>query len=77
MQESDVMANQRPSLPARWAFIVQLHAETRVEQGSFKGRVEHLVSHRAMHFESLEELLAFIVQMVTQSPHSKRDAQGQ
>jgi hypothetical protein len=40
--------------------------ETRVEQGFFKGRVEHLVSHRATHFESLEELLAFIVQMMTQ-----------
>jgi hypothetical protein len=65
------MANQRPSLPARWAFVVQLHAETQVEQGFFKGRVEHLVSHRAAHFESLEELLAFIVQMVTQSPPSK------
>jgi hypothetical protein len=39
--------------------------------------VEHLVSHRAVHFESLEELLAFIVQTVTQPPHDKRDAQGQ
>jgi hypothetical protein len=35
------------------------------------------VSHRAVHFESLEELLAFIVQMVTQPPHGKRGAQGQ
>jgi hypothetical protein len=76
-QESDVMASQRPSLPARRAFIVQLHTEAQVEQGAFKGRVEHLVSHRAVHFESLEELLAFIVQTVTQPPPGTRDTQGQ
>jgi hypothetical protein len=71
MQGSDVMANQRPSLPARWAFVIQLHAETQVEQGCFKGRVEHLLSHRATHFESLEELLAFVVQMMTQPSPSE------
>jgi hypothetical protein len=65
-----MMANQRPSLPAWWAFVVQLHAETQVEQSFFKGRVEHLMSHRATHFESIEELRTFIVQMVTQSAHS-------
>jgi hypothetical protein len=56
---------------------VQLHAEAQVEQGSFTGRVEHLVSHRAVRFASLEELLAFIVQTVTQPPHGPCDAQGQ
>ena len=29
-----------------------------------KNQVEHLVSHQAEHFESLEELVAFLVQMV-------------
>jgi hypothetical protein len=59
------MADERPSLPARRAFVVQLYAEAQVEQGHFRGRVEHLVSHQAAHFESLEDLLAFIVGMVT------------
>jgi len=52
-------------LPANRAFVVQLHAEAQVEQGEFKGRVEHIVSMRATHFHSLEELVTFIVQKVT------------
>ena len=31
-----------------------------MEQGRFAGRVEHVVSGQATHFQSLEELLAFI-----------------
>ena len=52
-------------MPANRAFVVQLHAEAQVEQGEFKGRVEHIVSMRATHFHSLEELVTFIVQKVT------------
>jgi hypothetical protein len=52
-------------LPANRAFVVQLHVEAKVEQGEFRGRVEHIVSMRATHFHSLEELVAFIVQTVT------------
>jgi len=58
------MAKNQPSLPARRAFVVQVHAEAQVERGHFKGRVEHVVSHQAAHFESLEELVAFITQVV-------------
>jgi hypothetical protein len=58
------MAKNQPSLPARRAFVVQVHAEAQVEQGHFKGRVEHVVSRQAAHFESLEELVAFITQLV-------------
>jgi hypothetical protein len=36
-----------------------------MEQGEFKGRVEHVVSMRATHFDSLEELATFMVQKVT------------
>jgi hypothetical protein len=59
------MKSNQPSLPAKRAFVVQLHAEAQVEQGKFKGRVEHVVSMRARHFHSLEELVAFMVQVVT------------
>ena len=62
------MARKRPSSPARRAFVVQLHAEAQVERGHFKGQVEHLVSHQTARFESLEELLAFMVRMATTSP---------
>jgi hypothetical protein len=58
------MTKNQPSLPARKAFVVQLHADAQVAQGHFKGRVEHIVSHQATHFESLEELVAFMVRLV-------------
>ena len=58
------MAKNQPSLPARRAFVVQIHAEAQLEQGHFKGRVEHVVSRQAAHFESLEELVAFITRLV-------------
>jgi len=58
------MAKNQPSLPARRAFVVQVHAEAQVERGHFKGRVEHVVSHQAAHFESLEELVTFITRVV-------------
>jgi hypothetical protein len=51
------MDKNQPSLPASRAFVVQVHVDARVEQGHFSGRVEHLVSHQATHFESLEELV--------------------
>ena len=50
---------QTPLSPHR-AFVVQFRVETDVERGRFVGRVEHVVSGQATHFQSLEELLAFI-----------------
>jgi len=44
---------------------VQFRAETKLAQGRCAGRVEHVVSRQAMHFHSLEELLAFIARVLT------------
>ena len=63
------MATKQPSLPAQRAFVVQLHAEAQIEQGEFRGRVEHVVSYQAAHFESLEELIAFMVRVLTAGTH--------
>ena len=59
------MDKKQPSLPVNRAFVVQIHADAQVEHGRFKGRVEHILSYRATHFESLEELAAFIARVVT------------
>ena len=59
------ISSNQPSLPAKRGFVVQLHADAHVEQGQGKGRVEHLVSRESEHFASLEELTAFIVQVLT------------
>jgi hypothetical protein len=58
-------STSKPSLPTNRAFVVQLHADAQVEQGELRGRVEHVVSMRATHFHSLEELTAFMAQVVT------------
>jgi hypothetical protein len=50
----------RHSLPAERAFVVQLSADADVAQGRIAGRVEHVVSGQATHFDRLEDLLAFI-----------------
>ncbi len=41
------MSKNQPSLPAKRAFVGQVHADAQVEQGRWKGRVEHLVSGEA------------------------------
>jgi len=54
---------QSPLLP-HWAFVVQFRADTDVERGACTGRVEHVVSGQATHFQSLEELLAFMARVL-------------
>jgi hypothetical protein len=55
-----MVAQDNHALPARRAFVVQLHADAEIEHGQVYGRVEYIVSYQATHFTSLEELLAFI-----------------
>ena len=54
------MAREEPDLVRRRAFIVQFRAETDLAQARCAGRVEHVVSGQATHFQSLEELVRFI-----------------
>ena len=59
-------SKQQPSLPAKRAFVVQIHADAKVEQKQWQGRVEHLVSFQSTHFQSLEELVAFMVKVLSE-----------
>jgi hypothetical protein len=52
-------------LPAQRAFVVQVHAAAQVAQGQLAGRIEHVVSGQAVHFRTLDELLAFIARVLT------------
>ena len=65
--EKDLSPKQQHLLPAKRAFVVQVHAEAKVEQGQWKGRVEHLTSFQTTHFQSLEELVAFIVKVLSEA----------
>ena len=59
-------SKQQVSLPAKRAFVVQIHADAKVEQGKWQGRVEHIESYQATRFQSLEELLAFMVKVLSE-----------
>ena len=50
----------RRALPVERAFVVHLRPEALPEEGLLVGRVEHVVSGRSEHFDSLPELLAFL-----------------
>ena len=47
------------------AFVVYFRTNSAVTQGRVAGRVEHIASGQATHFASLEELLTFIDQVLT------------
>jgi len=53
-------ARDQPSLPTQRAFVVQLHSESKLAKGQFKGRVEHIVSGQSTHFSSMKALKAFM-----------------
>lgn len=51
----------------RLAFVIHFRPETDVEAGRFEGKVEHIASYETTRFSSLEELLAFIVRMLSEA----------
>ncbi|MGH7961892.1 MAG: hypothetical protein ACRERD_08715 [Candidatus Binatia bacterium] len=51
------------ALSPQRAFVIQLREESEVG-GRFGGRVEHVTSARSARFQSVEELLAFIAQVL-------------
>ena len=60
-------------MPTQRAFVVQLHAESKIEKGQFKGRVEHIVSGRSAHFLSMKALKAFIHRVLTEGCSEELD----
>jgi hypothetical protein len=58
-------------LLAKHAFVVQLSHEALGTRDSFSGRAEHVVSGRTTHFETVDELLAFIQSVLAGVRHSR------
>jgi len=46
------------------AFVIQFRPETDLTSGRCVGRAEHVASFQATRFHSLDELLAFLTQML-------------
>ena len=68
---------KKAPLSPHWAFVVQFRVGTDVERGRLEGRVEHVVSGQAIHFSSLEELLAFMGRVLTEvRAQSRRRPKG-
>jgi hypothetical protein len=58
------MSGQNRPLPAERAFVVQLHVEADLAQRHVVGRVVHVVSGQTAHFDTLDNLLTFIDQVL-------------
>jgi hypothetical protein len=53
-------------MSAQHAFVVQFTPDANPESGSCTGRVEHVVSGQATHFDSIEDLLRFFTQVLAE-----------
>ena len=60
------MSKSQPSLPTNRAFMVQFRAQSAGAPPSYAGRVEHVVSGEVTRFHSLDELLVFLIRVLTQ-----------
>jgi hypothetical protein len=58
------VAQSQPSLPTDRAFVVQFRAPITGASPCYEGRVEHLASYQVARFQSLEELLAFMIRVL-------------
>lgn len=63
------MPTPQPAYPTQRAFVVQIHAEADMAQGEVRGRVKHIVTGQATHFETVESLVQFIMKVLTPKYH--------
>jgi hypothetical protein len=63
-KEATVPPSQ-PSLPTNGVFVVQFRAPPTRASPFYDGRVEHMVSGQVIRFHSLEELVAFMISVLT------------
>jgi hypothetical protein len=54
------------------AFVIQFRPATDIEAGRFEGRVEHIASSKATRFHSLDELLGFIADVLTEGSDTEK-----
>lgn len=52
--------NDESPLSPRRAFVVQVREKADVELDYWAGRIEHVTSGQSTHFQSLQEMVAFI-----------------
>ena len=69
-------AGRLAPLSVHHAFVVHFRVNAEVAQGRVAGRVEHVASGQSTHFASLDELLAFMGQVLAtvRGPPGRRRA---
>ena len=68
------LQTESPLSPYR-AFVVQFHTETEVARGQVSGRVEHVVSGQATHFQTVAEFLACIARLLDEGRGQSAEAE--
>ena len=56
------------------SFVIQFQAETEVEPNTLTGRIEHVASNRMTHFNTLEELLTFVNQVLRKAQEEQQQS---
>ena len=56
--------DERAALPPERAFVLQLRREAAGEPASFTGRIEHVTSGRHTRFQSVDQAVAFIANVL-------------
>ncbi len=61
-----------PSFAPAQAFVVQFGRETDLDTGRLAGRVEHVVSGKVARFQSVDELMAFMTEVLSEVEATSR-----
>ena len=63
---------RRPGFAPEQAFVVHFGCETVVDTGRMVGRVEHVVSRKRARFQSLDELVIFMTEVLREIKETTR-----
>jgi len=63
---------RRPGFAPEQAFVVHLGPETGIDTGRMVGRVEHVVSRQRARFQSLDELVSFMTEVLREIKETTR-----
>ena len=74
MQRNERAKDDRPRYRADHSFVLQFQEQA--GDGQTRGQIEHLKSGRARRFDSSDQLLAFVAEMLAGVDGSGRDGDG-
>ena len=67
-----IVVREMDDWQSRAAFVIQVRQGAEIGPGRLEGRVEHIASYKAARFHSVDELVAFIVGVLTQVQQENR-----